>query len=244
MKIDRLKHLFGVGKKILQKKFVITEGFSYCQDGLYTIHNNSFMSDPAFIKAEQAGAATGTWSNIHWRVHTILWAASKAMKLEGDFVECGTYKGGFAKAIVEYLNFGSSSKTFYLLDTFRGLVPELLTAEEKGLVRKNYEDCFDIVSKTFSEYDNVKLVRGIVPDTLSQVPSDKISFLSIDMNSVKPEIEAIDYFWPKLVPGGLVVYDDYAFKGFELQYKAHNEWAKSKGIEILSLPTGQGLLIK
>ncbi len=57
------------------------------------------------------------------------------------------------------------------------------------------------------------------------------------------EIAALDYFWDKLSTGGIVL-DDYADVTYDLQYKADNKWAKNKGIKILSLPIGQGLIVK
>lgn len=232
-------------KKTLKPKPKIT----YNQDGLITVHNNSFMIEPDFIKAESAGAATGSWANIHWRVHTILWAATHCKNIEGDFVECGTNKGGYAKAICEYLDFATVNKLFYLLDTFEGLDLTQLTAEEKAAGKKEYfetayTDCYEQVKKTFSSQSNVKLIKGAVPGTLSQVASEKIAFLSIDMNNVTPEIAALDYFWDKLSKGGMIVLDDYAYVTYEFQYRAHNKWAKQKGVSILSLPTGQGLIVK
>ena len=68
--------------------------------------------------------------------------------------------------------------------------------------------------------------------------------MSIDMNSVNPEVAALDYFWDKLSKGGMIILDDYAYVTCDLQYEAHNNWAKGKGIKILTLPTGQGLIIK
>jgi O-methyltransferase len=222
---------------------------TYDQDGLTTVHNTGFMHNAAFSKAEQAGAATGSWKNIHWRVHTILWAAAQCKNIEGDFVECGTNKGGFARAIVEYLDFGKMDKRFYLLDTFEGLADELLTDAEKKAGRsehfkKEYLDCYAQVQQTFAPFSNVRLVRGKVPATLGEVPSERIAFASIDMNSIVPEIEALNYFWPKLSKGGMIVLDDYAYVTCDLQYDAHNKWAEEKGVKILSLPTGQGLIVK
>lgn len=238
--INRIKRKLDISQKLR---------VTYDQDGLTTVHNSSFMKDPDFIKAEQAGAATGSWDHIHWRVHTILWAAHHCKNLEGDFVECGTNKGGYARAICEYLDFASLDKTFYLLDTFKGLDENLLTTEEKASGKKEYfqafySDCFEQVKNTFSSLPNVKLVQGSVPGTLAQVASDKIAFLSVDMNNVNPEIASLDFFWDKLIPGGMIVLDDYAYVTYNLQHDAHDKWARQKGIKILSLPTGQGLIVK
>jgi len=73
---------------------------------------------------------------------------------------------------------------------------------------------------------------------------DKVAFLSIDMNCMEPEIEAINYFWPKLVPGAIVILDDYEWPQHEEQRNAFKQFAKENNTQILPLPTGQGLLIK
>ena len=80
--------------------------------------------------------------------------------------------------------------------------------------------------------------------TLPTVPIDAVSYLSIDMNIAYPERLAIEYFWPKLVTGAVVVLDDYAWKGYEDQKATMDEFAATIGVEILTLPTGQGLLLK
>lgn len=207
------------------------------------------MRLPDFSKAEQAGAATGSWANVHWRVHTILWAANQCVQVEGDFVECGTNKGGFARAIVEYVDLEKANKKFYLLDTFEGLKDELFSEKELAAGKKEhfqdeYSDCYAEVVKTFATFSFVKTIKGTVPETLPQVESEKIAFLSVDMNCIAPEIAALNYFWDKISKGGIIVLDDYAYVTCDLQYEAHNAWAAEKGIKILTLPTGQGLIVK
>lgn len=239
---------------IIHKLIKILQAFAkpkitYSQDGLTTVHNTGFMAEPDFVQAEKAGAATGSWANVHWRVHTILWAANQCLHVEGDFVECGTNKGGFARSIVEYHDLPAFNKIFYLLDTFEGLADELLTEKEKAAGKKEhfeneYKDCYAQVTAAFKPFPFVKIIKGMVPDTLPQIPSDKIAFLSIDMNCIVPEIAALNYFWDKLSKGGIILLDDYAYVTCDLQYEAHNAWAAEKGIKILTLSTGQGLIVK
>jgi hypothetical protein len=64
------------------------------------------------------------------------------------------------------------------------------------------------------------------------------------MNIAKPERAAIAYFWPKLSHGAIVVLDDYAWQGFEEQKAAMDEFAERVGVEVLTLPTGQGLILR
>ena len=64
------------------------------------------------------------------------------------------------------------------------------------------------------------------------------------MNMVFPEISAANYFWDKIVPGGLILLDDYGFHAHLEQKKAFDEFAITKNVEIISLPTGQALIFK
>jgi hypothetical protein len=64
------------------------------------------------------------------------------------------------------------------------------------------------------------------------------------MNCVAPEIAAAKFFWPNLVAGGIIILDDYGFSAHHLQKEAFDQLAREWNVEILSLPTGQGLIIK
>ena len=65
-----------------------------------------------------------------------------------------------------------------------------------------------------------------------------------DMNCVQPEIAAAEYFWERLVPGAVMLLDDYGHAGHELQKEAFDRFSKHHGVPLLVLPTGQGLIIK
>ena len=107
-----------------------------------------------------------------------------------------------------------------------------------------YDECFSAVQKEFADKPFVKLVRGSVPRSLTEVNIGPVAFLSIDMNCVAPEIAAARFFWPNIVPGGMVLLDDYGFTLHQMQRKAFDELAREWAVDILSLPTGQGLIIK
>lgn len=243
--------VYGAGRVLLNPKLYAPLNFvTYNQDRLVTQHNCDFMQNELFQKAYLAGEATNSWKGqpIHWRLHILFWAAERARQMEGDFIECGVNRGGFSRAVIEYLDFTTlSPRKFYLLDTFNGLVEKFLTEEEKDNVRNefvHFEECFDEVQKCFAGFENVILVRGVIPDTLPQVKTERVCFISIDMNCVEPEIAAAEYFWDKMVSGAAMVLDDYGWTEFINQKRAFDEFAKRKNVPILALPTGQGLILK
>lgn len=61
---------------------------------------------------------------------------------------------------------------------------------------------------------------------------------------VTPEEAALDFFWDKLTPGAIVLFDDYWWLAYKKQKEAHDRFAQRHGVKILLLPTGQGLLLK
>jgi hypothetical protein len=222
---------------------------TYNQDGLACVHNASFLRDERFVAAYRRGVeAAGADYPWHWRVRVGLWAADHARRLEGDFVECGVYRGFLSSAIMRYLDWNRLGKRFFLLDTFRGL-DEAFISEEERLAGKTaayggYRECFEDVQRNFAEFRNVVLIRGSVPLTLPQVSADKVCYLHIDMNCAPPEVAAAAYFWDKLVPGAVVLLDDYANPDKDVQHCAMDRFAASRGVEVLPLPTGQGLMVR
>lgn len=234
---------------------MIEEGHVYDQDGLRSVHNHEFMNDVVFQAAYARGVkAAGMDYNWHWRVHGALWAAHCASRLEGDFVECGVAMGFLSSAIMNYLNWDSTGRVFYLLDTFSGLDERYVTPTElaQGALDKNkhmieiglYPTTPDSVIKNFSEWKNAKVIVGPVPETLDQIRSDRIAYLSLDMNCAPPEIAAITYLWDRLVPGAIILLDDYAYYGYRQQKLAMDEFAATKDVKVLSLSTGQGLMVR
>ena len=120
---------------------------AYAQDGLISVHSHAFVQDPGFAKAYARGVkaigGTDTYQ-WHWRIHIGLWAAKAGSLLEGDFVECGVNMGFLSSAIMEYLDWNSLDRDFYLLDTFAGLDERFMSASEcgAGAKERNAENLF------------------------------------------------------------------------------------------------------
>ena len=228
----------------------------YDEDGLFTIHNDHFRRDPAFKAAYQRGVEANNNLDPHfeWRLHVALWAASSALGAAGDFVECGVNTGFMSSAIMAGLDWGLVARRFYLIDTFARPVMSQFSADEVRDGRRKlaedymaagaYETDLARVRANFSEWPNAVVVEGSVPDVLPKVNTTSVAFLHIDMNCAYPERAALEYFWERLSPGAFVLLDDYAYHGFENQADAIDTLGRSLGFSVLSLPTGQGLIVK
>lgn len=188
----------------------------------------------------RAMRASGADYGIRWRVHVILWAASRAAAIDGAFVECGTGRGFMASAICDYL--GWADRPFYLHDTFLPTTPDELGMQPAvGAALPHYADGPESVSMNFAQWPGVRLVVGRVPDSLRDVGS--VAFLHVDLDNSDAEEAAVRHFWPLLSPGAPLIFDDYGFPGYGAQ-RAADRLASELGFQILALPTGQGLVLR
>ncbi|HUZ64725.1 MAG TPA: TylF/MycF/NovP-related O-methyltransferase [Acetobacteraceae bacterium] len=230
--------------------------YSFNGLGLRTFGKTAdFIGDPRFERAYARGWNSGHkkaqgMDDARWAVHVALWAATQAARLPGDFVECGVDTGMLSLAICEWLDFNALDRDFWLFDTFRG-IPEaqMSPAEHAGIGgwhnAHSYEECFDRAAANFSPWPRCRLVRGEVPGTLAGFPAERrVAYLSIDMNIVLPEIAALEFFWPFLVPGAVVLLDDYGWATHRDQKAAFDAFAAEHRVPILAVPTGQGILIR
>ena len=229
---------------------------TFADDGLISQHITGFFQDSKFMEAYELGRQTGALKthpgDVHFRAYVVCWAAKYALKLDGDFVECGVGAGMFSRILTHYVDFENTNKKLYLFDTYSGIpLEDAKSSQERenmALLNNTHfhkDDFYGKIGQTFSKYPNVILVKGKVPDSFKTITLNSISYISIDMNNATAEIAAIEYLWGKLVFGGVVVLDDYAYgEEFIEQKIAWDKFAKLHNFDILTLPTGQGLIIK
>lgn len=228
----------------------------YARDGLFTRHRTPFLSDERFRRAYARGvkASQGIDPQMEWRTHVALWAAFTALRAKGAFVECGVNAGFISSAIMEALEWRNTGRKFYLIDTFSGPVLSQFSELEIGrgrleiaksaLAAGAYVTDIARVRANFSEWPNALVVQGAVPGVLDSLDCGPVAFLHLDMNCAFPETGALEFFWPRLEPGGMVLFDDYTYFGHDSQTEAIDALAARLGIQILALPTGQGLATK
>ena len=228
----------------------------YDQDGLITIHNDHFRRTPSFRAAYQRGveASNGVDSAFEWRVHVALWAAKMSLRVPGDFIECGVNSGFISSAIMQHLHWNSVERRFFLIDTFKG--PPLdqydsveiergrRRVAEDALAAGAYVTDLARVQQNFAEWPNAIITQGVVPDVLPEISTNQVAFLHLDMNCAHPERAALQFFWQRLSPGAIVLLDDYTYFGYEQQTSVIDAVAETIGAEILSMPTGQGIIMK
>jgi hypothetical protein len=174
----------------------------------------------------------------------------ESSKLEGDFVECGVWKGGSTLAaakMFEYLH--SYHRKLWLFDTFEGMsAPTKDDVDLNDVYAENRmrnEDKKTSNIWAYSELEEVKhnlglsaypqdrfiFVKGKVEDTLKKdyLP-DKISILRLDTDWYESTLIEMEILYPRVVKGGIIIVDDYGhWKGSK---KAVDEYFKKQGLNV------------
>jgi O-methyltransferase len=228
-------------------------------DRLLTIDKTQgFKHDPAFTSAFEAIQGSIQYDEyngpdgIAWRLNTLCWAAKCALRVGGDFVECGLHKGDMAWVVLNAVG-PERIPRFFLFDSFEGFSEKYSSPQDFPLnpgflefANKEYREqgLYERVRDRFARYPNVQVIKGFLPEVLDIECPERIGFLHIDLNSPRAEVAVLERLFDRVVPGGVIVFDDYGWKLFEKQKVAEDELLAAHGYEILELPTGQGLVIK
>jgi O-methyltransferase len=177
------------------------------------------------------------------RCYVIYVLLQQCLSLDGDIVECGVYKGGTAAMIAKVISESGTARKFFLFDTFAGM-PE--TDSSRDLHRKgDFADTSLEEVKTFVNAPSIAVFRaGFIPDTFAGLESHHVSFVHIDVDIYKSIIDSLEFLWPRLLPGGSIVFDDYGFPTCPGARQAVDDFFGHTTTYPLCLPTGQAVVFK
>ncbi|SFU98609.1 Methyltransferase domain-containing protein [Polaromonas sp. YR568] len=218
----------------------LTPGYHFADNLLTWGRNLSMFDDAPFVAAWKANAESPSDQAIVWRRYVLACAAYHCMQLEGDFVECGAYTGVGIKTVVDYLGGQAFPKTFWGYDVFEHDDTMLNHAgPEHG------KDLYQRVCEKFASYPQIRIMKGRIPQVFADGCPDRIAYLHVDLNQAPAEIASLEYLFDRMVPGGILILDDYEWSGVYREQKlAEDLWFEDRKYRVMPLPTGQGLVIK
>lgn len=171
-------------------------------------------------------------------------------KINGALVECGVWRGGCVMAMAEShrLWSGQISREIYLYDTFEGMSkPTDLDIRDNGINavdtfqeyeledRKwcyaSYEDVNENLKKLDIDLNKVRLIKGMVEDTIPLSTPESIALLRLDTDWYESTKHCMEHLFPLLVKGGVLILDDYGT--WEGAKQAVDEYIEKYNVPIL-----------
>ena len=170
--------------------------------------------------------------------------------IDGDVVECGCWRGLSSYQIATNLEKHHFSGTFYIFDSFEGLskfdeddIP-LSGLKDEELRKKEFACDMNIVQSNLNEFNFIEYKKGWIPTRFKEVEEKRFSFVHIDVDMYQPILDSLNFFYDRMLPGGIIVLDDYGFTYFPGAKKATDEFIRDKKDFFLALPSGQAFIVK
>jgi hypothetical protein len=172
----------------------------------------------------------------------MLWQfARQAKRFSGAMAQVGVFRGGSARLIAHAKE--GNGKKFYLFDTFKGMpkVNEKIDLHKEGdFINTSLEGVKDI----FKDAKDIVFCPGFFPDTSTPAQNEIFSFVYIDVDIYQSTLDSLNFFYPKMLKGGFMFFDDYMGKNTPGVKKALDEFLIDKKEIPIITTVGQCVLIK
>ena len=164
--------------------------------------------------------------------------AGQAAALPGDAAEIGVYQGGSARLIATYL----PAKTVHLFDTFQGMPA---TDPTRDLHKKgDFSAGYEVVRSYLGDLNNVRLYKGVFPETASPIQDSQFALVHVDVDIYTSVKACCEFFYPRMVVGGIIVFDDYAVLSCPGATQAVDEYFAGKPEKVIRPVTTGSFVMK
>ena len=180
-----------------------------------------------------------------------------ALGLEGARAECGVFQGTSSLILCRAARARDASHDgtgMHLVDSFEGLsapgtadqfpVPGANGAPARETVPQNgFAGSLEAARSALRDFPGVTFHRGWIPDVFAQLPESRWSFVHVDVDLYEPTYACLDYFYPRLSRGGVIICDDYGSAVFPGASRAWNRYCDERGARYVVLDTGQSVIL-
>jgi len=176
-------------------------------------------------------------SNEAFLLHSLTCAQRK---LPGAIAEVGVFEGGSARMICE----SKGDVPLHLFDTFCGLPAAGEHDAYAHRTKPNLYACsIESIKSYLHSFPNVFYHEGLFPHSATKVPeNERFSFAHFDVDLYESTLGCLNYFYPRMNPGGVMLSHDYSIlKGVR---KAFVEFLCDKPEQLIELPTTQCMIVK
>jgi O-methyltransferase len=181
------------------------------------------------------------------RLFTLWEAARNAASVEGSAAEVGTFQGGSAALLSEALKlFAGGPRDLHVVDTFEGHLDASFTEHDDEHQRGKFGQArFDDVRAFLAAFAGTRVYMGDGPAVVAGWPDRRYCLVHLDVDLYKPTIDCLEYFGPRVAPGGVIVVDDYGAASCPGIGKAVHEYVdRTTGFHTWRLRVEQIVLVK
>ena len=166
--------------------------------------------------------------------------AKNTSHLDGDIAEVGVYKGGSAKLLAIW----KGKRSLHLFDSFQGMASTSKNIDIHRVGDFN-DTSFEAVKQYLFEFDNLYLHKGWFPCNSELVKNNRFSLVHLDVDLYQSTLDALNFFYERMVRGGIILSHDYNSLSCPGVVKAFDEFFKDKEEAIIELGgTSQCLVVK
>ncbi|MGE0683316.1 MAG: TylF/MycF/NovP-related O-methyltransferase [Candidatus Binatia bacterium] len=185
------------------------------------------------------------------RYYTFRYLLHGVALVPGDVCEVGCYRGLSARLIASTLSEMDKKAPFHLCDSFEGL-SEFSAVDRSDFhdmdqpeKRRKYVCSLERVQQNLREFDFIVYHKGWIPEPFQPLVDSRFCFVHIDVDLYQPTRDSFEFFYPRLSPNGVMVFDDYGSVKFPGARQAIDEClGRVHDAFFVVLPAGQAFLIK
>ncbi|MGH9468185.1 MAG: TylF/MycF/NovP-related O-methyltransferase [Terriglobales bacterium] len=141
------------------------------------------------------------------RCYALLQFLRHTASLDGSVAEVGVYKGGTARLLAAEC----AGSTLFLFDTFAGM-PEIRGGVDVHRQGEFADTSLEQVRDFVGHPERVVIRRGVFPASAVELEKERFRFVHVDCDIFDSVYACCQWFFPRLVPGGVLLFDDYAFR--------------------------------
>ena len=171
------------------------------------------------------------------------WIVSQLVKLAshvpGNTAECGVLEGSSSYLIARAF----PDRVHHAFDSFEGCSAPT-EGDNAYFFRGEMAISLEQAAKNLSDCPNIALHKGWIPDCFPEVADSSFAFVHIDVQLEQPTRDSLQFFYPRLNPGGILVFDDYGFTTCPGARHAIDDFMLDKSEPIIDLPTGSAFIVK
>ncbi len=156
----------------------------------------------------------------------------------GDFAELGVYRGNSGAVLAHYAR--EHNRNVFLFDTFEGFEASDLTGIDANKPRQFVDTSLDLARENVGE-NSVTYVKGYFPDSVTDAIAEKrFAVVHLDCDLYEPMKSALEFFFPRLSPGGLMIMHDYSSLCWDGAKKAIDEYMPRISDNLILIPDKSG----